>query len=451
MKTRKGHLFQRRPGGNWAVRVVVDGNVIVRSTGTPIRREAERRRAEIMRTFALGDEATVLKAVAARIQEAETEAAHIDAEQNPPPPLDRVWMRFANSPLRPDSGDRTLEGYETHFKRFVAWLADRHPKVDHLHEVTPAMAADYARHLGTEKVSASTFNQRRNALRMVWRVLADEARLTVNPWDKIAARKLNALATRKRALTPGQYETLLATVEGDPDLHDLFVILAWTGLRLADAVLLKWSAIDFTRRVISVAPIKTARRQGKVVHIPLFPAAAAVLDKRQEGKPLNPAAFVFPDLADVYERDQSTMSRHISEVFERAGIETSEERSDRKRKAVVYGAHSFRHLFVSAATAAGMPAAMIKSITGHGSDGMLEHYIHLGVDLASELALRVNGKALEMPAVAALPPAAIEDKAQNVEDVLARVKAIAEGMTVETLEVDREALLALVNEMEVKA
>lgn len=298
MKTRSGYLYQRTPGGNWYVRTMVAGKPITRNTGTPNRREAEKRKAEIMASYAVGDEVTVLESVATRLTGRKAELAKWEDEQNPPPELAKIWRLFMQSPARPDCGDSTLKQYESEWKRFRAWLEEHHPAAVCLHEVTPATAADYARDLTAAKVSASTFNQHRNLLRMVWRVLEDECRLTGNPWDRITPRKLNSLATRKRALTPAQFETLLAAVEGDRDLQDLFVMLAWTGLRRADAVLMKWGAVDFARRVITLAPIKTARRQGKQVHIPIFPAVMDVLNRRQAGKVLNARGLVFPELAE---------------------------------------------------------------------------------------------------------------------------------------------------------
>lgn len=39
---------------------------------------------------------------------------------------------------------------------------------------------------------------------------------------------------------------------------------------------------------------------------------------------------------------------------------------------------------------------MIKSITGHGSDGMLEHYQQIGAGLAADLANRIQGKGAKL-------------------------------------------------------
>jgi integrase len=447
---RKGYLFQRGKKGVWYIQLVIDGKTIVKSTGATSKREAEKVRAEFLRPFALGDTRDTLQNIAGKLTATETELASVEAEHNPPPRLARIWDLFLESPSRPDSGPATLRRYEGEWDRFARWLAAKHPETEHLNQVTPAMAADYARDLNAAKLSASSYNQHRNLLRMVWRVLADECRLTVNPWDRITHRKLNSLANRKRSLTPAQFEALLNATETEPDLHDLFVLLAWTGLRRVDAVLMKWGAVDFARRVISLAPVKTARRQGKVVHIPIFPAALEVLNRRQEGKPVNPKGLVFPDMAADYERDATVLTKHVRQAFERAGIETTEDRADRQRNSAVYGCHSLRHFFVSAATAAGMPDAMIKSITGHATDGMLEHYQHLGADLAAGLADRIqsNGNAAKLPAAGLLPAGPTDTPPELVMSVLDEIRRLAKGQNAKTWKANKAAILAVLDGVE---
>jgi integrase len=437
MKTRTGNLFQRKPGGAYYVKVYVDKKPIVKSLGTSNRRDAERRKAEFMAPYVTGDQVETLKAVQAKLADRETELAKWEDENNPPPELNAIWHRFLESPARPDSGESTLKQYHAEWKRFKEWLRKNHPAAKqktedgkepplYLRDVTQELAAAYAKDLTAAKVSPSTFNQHRNLLRMIWRVLAKDCRLTANPWNDIHPRKLNALATRKRALTQTQFETLLLKAEGEPDLHDLFTVLAWTGLRLADAVLMKWGAVDFPQKVITLAPIKTARRQGKQVHIPLFPAVLDVLNRRQEGQVLNPKGFVFPELATKYEHDTSAVSKDITKIFEKAGIQTTEERADRENSVIVYGAHSLRHFFVTQATAAGMPAAMIKSITGHATDGMLEHYQQIGADLAADLATRIQGT--DPALLADALPEPTDAAGGNLEALRGRILELAEQL-----------------------
>jgi integrase len=358
--------------------------------------------AEKVAPFRAQNEVATMQAIQGRVMGLTAEAARLADAANPPLTMGDTWRAFLASPRRPDSGERTLAGYASHWNRFEEWAGDQQPRLRFLRDVCREHADAYAANLTAAKVSASTFNQHRNLLKLVWRCLGEEARCMGNPWESITLKKLNALATRKRTVTPAQFEALIATTENDPDLRDLLTLLAWTGLRLVDGVKMKWGAVDFGRGVITLAPQKTARRTGKQVHIPMFPAVRSLLDSRQSGSVLSPGRFVFPDLADLYDRDRgAALSKRIAAAFEKAGMQTSEERDGRDRKAVVFGAHSLRHFFVTVATSAGMPAAMIKSITGHATDAMLEHYQQIGVDLAGEVAARIgNGKPLALPAVA---------------------------------------------------
>ncbi|MFZ4395148.1 MAG: tyrosine-type recombinase/integrase [Kiritimatiellia bacterium] len=289
---------------------------------------------------------------------------------------------------------------------FTTWSATAHPDVKELRQVTPVMAEEYARHLAEKNFSPSTYNQHRNLLRLVWHVLGEQARCGSNPWDRIMPRKLQAHLSRKHSLTSEQFTALLDAVAKDQDLHDLFMVLAWTGQRLVDAVMLRWGEIDFKSNVIALTPRKTARRLGKQIHVPIFPALLPVLNRRQEaqGSVVRPAAYVFPSL--VREHGVSfgaALSKRIAAAFGNAGMTTSEERDGRARQVCVYGAHSLRHHFVTAAASVGMPAGMIKSITGHATDDMLEHYQHMGLELAGEIAKKI-GAGSKDGAVEARPP-----------------------------------------------
>ena len=245
MKVRSGHLYQRKKGGPFYVQIRVDGKTITKrltdKDGNPTadRRKAEKLKAEFMQPYLAGDAVDTLKAVQAKLADRQAEVAQWEDDNNPPPELNAIWHRFLESPSRPDSGEATLYRYHSSWKRFKDWMRKNHPAAKvktedgkepplYLRDVTPELAAAYAKNLTAAKVSASTFNQHRNLLRMIWRVLADECRLTGNPWDKITPKKLTPLANRKRALTPAQFDNLLSEVKTKPDLHDLFLVLAWT-------------------------------------------------------------------------------------------------------------------------------------------------------------------------------------------------------------------------------
>lgn len=395
MKSRTGYLFRKKGKDGkerptWYVRIMVAGVPVVRSTETANFKKAQQKRNEILAPYALGGKAEVMRAVVHRLEDAEQDKETLETAANPPPDIAAVWTRFVASKARPDSGDSTLQQYGAEWSRFAKWIAVAHPSVEQMGRVTDKIAEEYAGDMKAAKMTPSTFNQHIRLLRLVWRILVSSDPLK-NPWDikKIANRKVAKKANRKHNLTPGQYEALLAATEKDLDLRDLFLILGWTGLRLADGVLMKYSAVDFSAGVITVIPRKTARTSGEEVFIPIFPATLELLNRRQ-GLVLDPRAYVFPNLAKLYKHDRTTLTKRIAQAFANAGMQTSEVRQGRQRKAVIFGAHSLRHHFVTAATEAGFPAKMIRTITGHATDEMLGHYQQIGKELAAELAARIG-------------------------------------------------------------
>lgn len=443
MKTGKGFLIKR--GETFYAVWKVNGVKHVKTTKCTTEREAEKELKRLTETFVIQDETKLLERVKAEIERGKNRLAIIEDEKHPPLTLDRAWSAYERSPGRPDSGESTMSQYDSELKRFIRWMAKEHPAAvkDHperitMREITPILATEYAQDLTAAKLSASTFNQHVNFLTLLWRVLADEIKGEgVNPWDGIASKRLNSIASRKRALTPAQFEALMAVSESDPDIRDLLLVLAWTGLRLVDAVKLIWGAVDFSRNVISVTPQKTARRTGKTVFIPMFPVVKEVLNRRQSGKVLMPNKPIFGELVTSYDRDGgATLSKRLGEIFEKAGMKTSEAREGQARAVVCYGAHSLRHHFVSAASAAGIPAAMIKSITGHTTDSMLEHYQQIGAGLVDEIARQLGGSNGH---IKTLPPA----QSRRLGDPDA-IRAIVEGMSAKNWKASKDQLLKII-------
>lgn len=436
MKTRRGWLVKR--GRTFYATWEVNHKRFQRSTGCTTEKEALKVLARVMEPFLVEDTKKTLENVKTAIERADSRLAEI-GDGTPPLTLDKAWFAFEKSTARPDSGESTLRQYDAELRRFIRFMVKHHPGPvkDHpdqivMRDISEKVAEAYAADLNEAKVSPSTFNQHLNFLALLWRTLAKDIKGKANPWEGITRKWLNPLASRKRALTAAQFDSLLAAAEADPEARDLILILAWTGLRLIDAVKLTFGAVDFAKRVLSVVPQKTARRTGKAVMIPLFPAALEVLNRRHGDGVMRPGRYVFPELAEDYERDHgANLSKRLQDIFGRAGMQTAEARAGKSRAVVVYGAHSLRHHFVSAASAAGLPAAMIKSITGHSTDQMLEHYQHIGAELAEEMARRIGD-------TKALPPA---ESARLIE--ADAIRAIVERLTPENADQIKAELIAL--------
>ena len=443
-----GHgTLERGASGVYLARWMANGKRHSRSTGTHDLREAEKKLEEFTATFRLENEQRTLETLTGRIEGVKAEIREWK-ERRPALRLVDAFEAYRASTARPDAGERTLSGYESYFNRFLEWMKknrpeevptvempedgetdpDKGPKeyAVEVRAVTAADAEDYAAYFIDCGLSAGTFNKHLTFLRCMWRVLMDgdagksddadkpeklKAKIIENPWLRILKKKHTPHA--RRELTVEELGAVIGAATGEMRL--LFALGIYTGLRLGDCALLEWGSVDLVRRLVSVVPIKTARRTGKRVTVPLHDTLGMMLldvpSRLRKG-------YVLPNTAKDYRRDSALVANRIKALFESCGIKTGHA-DDRTGRAVVdVGCHSLRHTFVSLTANGGAPMAAVQSIVGHGSPAMTRHYYH-----ESESALR--------RVVSALPDVANGEKAdkQAKADRLADFRAMVDAMT----------------------
>lgn len=369
MKQDTKYLVKR--GATWYVQHKVDGRLVQKSTGTGELREARKFRDEYLEVFKPKKAVERLEAVKTKLAIAMQE---VESEQ-PRESLLGAWYVFEEAPTRPKCGQGTLNTYKGQYEAFLEWMREHHPDVLEIREVTPEMSVEYIRHLEGKSASPRTLVKYLNCFSLIWRILGTQKNtgVAVNIWSKdyIARPPLDRITGRKRDLTPSEIERLIAHAD-DPDLHDLLTVLAFTGMRVGDAVHLQWDSIGET--TISIYPRKTAKKTAKRVHIPILPPVKELLERRMRF-PDEPR--VFPELADSYDKDEgASVAKRVGQVFDAAGFERHLEGVGMMKRPV-YGAHSLRHSFSTIAAQAGMPPQVIKAIVGHTSDAMNEHYTHV--------------------------------------------------------------------------
>jgi integrase/recombinase XerC len=165
------------------------------------------------------------------------------------------------------------------------------------------------------------------------------------------------------------------------DLQTLLLIGAYTGMRLADACLLRWDSISFDDGIIDYEPLKTARK-GKRIRVPMSPHLAARL-KYIHRNVTDGERFVLPAIARQYKAERAGVSGQIQAHFNACGIATQEvppEGSKVTRAVCRVGFHSLRHSFVSLCAANRVPQVAVMEMVGHGSPAMTRLYSHAGDD-----------------------------------------------------------------------
>jgi hypothetical protein len=250
---RKGTLYRRLRGkkyfdldapeaegkGTIWLRYMAGGKTIEQSLKTADVTEAIKKQASIMRPLELASKKEVLLQTEVRLKQVREEQREDWESRNPPLKLDEAWAAYLSAQNRPRSGQRTLEGYTSQFKKFKEWLDKAFPGAVYMKDIGTREAEAYASHLTERKFSPSSYNQNLNTLTLIWSVLSEKAQTEENPfaWDKrvrkgIHRRSIKAEAhqRRKRPLTVEEIDEILKKAKGD--YRTLIIILACTGQRL---------------------------------------------------------------------------------------------------------------------------------------------------------------------------------------------------------------------------
>jgi hypothetical protein len=61
--------------------------------------------------------------------------------------ISNAWKAWLASPKKQTPGPSTLKAYAARWKRFADWIAEHHPRIEFMHEVSPAIGEQYAGYL----------------------------------------------------------------------------------------------------------------------------------------------------------------------------------------------------------------------------------------------------------------------------------------------------------------
>ena len=391
--TEHKYLFKR--GNIWWVSIRRSGQKpLIQATDKTDVDEARTERDRILMPYALKDDKERAAAAYSRVVTIEEQIKN-NKDAQPSISIAEGWNSYISQPNRPDTGGSTLEMYQLQYEAFAKWIASKHPEVKELRHVTTEHATVYAGHL-LKTLSHATFNKHMNLLALVWRVLKVPAKINVNPWDADHITRKKFIARSRRELTIDEINRVMNTATGEMQI--LLALGLYCGLRLGDAACIQWGNIDMTKHIISLIPMKTARKQKRVT-IPIHPTLYSLLDKIPDNKR---KGSVLPTMEDRY-HNHDDLSKGITKLFLACDIKTNSNsltKSERetageagqpakktikrtgKQVAPECGFHSLRHSFVSLCAAGGVPQSVVQSLVGHGSPAMTQHYTHIGLETA---------------------------------------------------------------------
>lgn len=369
-KKGEGRLFVR--GDKWYMRWRYNGKETTKCTKISVSEEdslekAQKVLAEATEILRLRDKASRLVIVKRMLETTEEEIKDRIAGIRRGATLDELDAMFSESSYRVDCSEEQMEAY----RRYIASLKETIGGGVKIVEIDANLAEQFSRSFADD-VSPNTYNKYLNGLALVWRAVLPIVGSTFNPWDALPRKKLDT-RTRRR-ITDEEIERVFKTATGE--MKALFAIGLYTGLRLGDAVRLRWENIR--KNAVYMKTGKT----GANVAIPLHPRLAETLGER--GDKTGPLC---PDLFYAYTRfGRSSIAQRFTRLFKKCGIVTSEKaerdaKKDAKKKRrqarPVCGFHSLRHTFVSRCASAGIDRSVVQALVGHASASMTAHYTHL--------------------------------------------------------------------------
>ena len=366
----EGYIFKR--GKFFYLQFDVAGKRKIISLKTTERREADAKADELLKPAVNARDKEEVLLHAARARKLVTTSS-IN--------LVNVWNEYLKHSSRPDSSPGTLGNYERHWNNFIDWLKEVHPEIVKLSQITPETARKYAAYLWEEKdrkITANTFNYHMKSLALITRILKGKAGLDVNSWTADNISRKTELKQRRKEFSREQVNQIFDSFQNEtlhlmhkPEMEVLFKIAAFTGLRLVDAVLLKWDSIDLVRNIISLVPVKT-RKTGRRVNIPLHPILKNILEFAGSWK--DESGYVLPKVAGRYNINPDGLKSDCIRILEFNGFKERGEGRGRARR--FYGFHSFRHFFASTCADAGVPAATLAEILGDNIQTLNKYYVH---------------------------------------------------------------------------
>ena len=338
-----------------------------------------------------------------------------------------IWPKFLEAPTRPqDASEARQRDQKLVIDRLVDWCGQQIPPITTMNDITAEVLSKFLTNIYGD-LSGRSYDGALTIMRHVFKHTYKSLGLEANPAEVLEGRTVKTNSRKEftaeqvqaiikgfddgffyetevvRMTTGRKHERVVKRLEYKPDYPEQFrlliLLMTFTGCRCGDACNMPWEAVNIVTNTIKFMPHKTAHSSGVVVSLPLHQMLRDGLIKAQEWKR---DGYILPDVAQRYSYNRTGIYKTIQKIVACAtgleitmsGEESNEDEENKKaqdgkkdkaikakaRNAAQYGAHSFRHSFVSFCASAGVPLAVVQQIVGHGSPAMIEHYFNASRD-----------------------------------------------------------------------
>jgi integrase len=257
---------------------------------------------------------------------------------------------------------KTMDRYRQVIRDFIASLGGRANLA--LSHITPKDVLTYRNSIIKTGKAARTANLSVKVVSAAFNAAVRQHIIESNP--ATALESLPVKSEEKGTFTREQVSKLVRAA--DADWRNAILLGYYTGARLSDVANMRWSAIDWSNKIIRF----TASKTGKIVTLPLHPQLERELLK---GAGIGNAPM-FPALAGRGTGGKHGLSGRFNAIMEKAGVEGKQTRASGGRTLSSLSFHSLRHSFNSALANTGVSQEIRQKLTGHASAEMNAIYTH---------------------------------------------------------------------------
>ena len=281
-------------------------------------------------------------------------------------------------------------------------------KMWRMNEVEPADLRDLFGQMRRDGRSTSEIKKTRAALSVMFATAHEDGVVPSNPVLGVrippSSEDESPPDEKAKALTRAELGVLLAALPSESRL--LCGFLAHTGLRISEAVGLRWEHLDLgehpkvrVREQLYKGKRKRLKSKDGKRDLPLSPGMAQqLLALRRDGYG-GPEAPVFASKAGTPLRPENVYRRALAPTAISAGFKVEVEVDGKKKVRSAVSFHTFRHTCASLLFEAGRNVKQVQAWLGHADPGFtLSTYIHLmdsGMGNAAFLDQAVGGPAVE--------------------------------------------------------
>lgn len=278
---------------------------------------------------------------------------------------------------------RTATTYEPVIDSFLAGIGSKK-----LAPLTAIIPADVEAHRDRLTAGGRKPSTVRNALKIIGAMFNAALRQGLVESNPVPAVEVNDAPQQER--DPFSAEEIKLLLEHAEDEWKTLIMLGgFAGMRLGDAVNLRWDNVDLTEGIITFTPQKTSRK-GLILTVPMNTKLHDHLMKLAG----DTGGLICSTLAKYGIGGRFGLSGRFSTLMATAGIQNRivAEGVGKGRKQLAKGFHSLRHSFNTSLLNAGVDEKIRMSLSGHTTSRMNRRYSHAEVETLRAAVDKMEGK-----------------------------------------------------------